>query len=192
MRWVWAASLSFGLAACEDPQPDVSAHTILNLIAQTEGQIDILPLTLGALYEHVHVLYKSDTATAKTITIQLGRDNTEDIAQLHCDTFFNAPRAPYPVIDTLNTLIIQPIPPEHRRVVCQFTYSDQTNRVQNFLTQAEMWSLSHIGETKTATQENAHSAKIAQAGSPTRALSLIHQTLENSHAAELVFLIDLR
>ena len=77
MAWWQDALCAIGLATCAPPQPDVSAHTILNLLIQSGGDAEVFPLALGALYETVDRVPNGDFA--------LGRDG-ETFAYTQCST----------------------------------------------------------------------------------------------------------
>ena len=85
MAWWQDALCAIGLATCAPPQPDVSAHTILNLMIQSGGDAEVFPLALGSLYEAVTLL---DTGA-----YALGRDGQVFAqawckAALHCSFFY--------------------------------------------------------------------------------------------------------
>ncbi len=194
MRWVWAASLSFGLAACEDPQPDVSAHTIMTVIEQTMGDPELLPLTLGALYEHVEIQGLSNKPDRQFIALALGRDDRPEIAKMRChrvkfglaihdlDSEWSLPAE-------ISKQFEHPVQHNTTRVLCQFNYVDRIERVQNFLTQAEMWAISQIGP---AEQSARNTAKTAQSQDPRKILSIYKNSEGPDHTASIAFLFEQR
>lgn len=80
MAWWQDALCAIGLATCAPPHPDVSAHTILNLLIQSGGNTEVFPVALGALYEMVEL--------QETGTYLLGRDG-QVFAQTACQSALN-------------------------------------------------------------------------------------------------------
>ena len=194
MRWIWAASLSFGLAACEDPNPDVSAHTIMTVIEQTMGDPELLPLTLGALYEHVDIQGLYDDPDRQVIALALGRDDRPEIAKMRCHRvnsglIFRDYGSEWSLPEEISKPFGHPVQQNITRVLCQFNYFDRVERVQNFLTQAEMWAISHIGPA----EQSAHNTvKTAQSQDPRKILSIYRNSALPDHTASIAFLFEQR
>lgn len=101
--------------ACGAVQPDVSGHTIMNLLDQTRGEAELILPALGSLYEDVSV----KTQTETELTIDLGRG-----------------QAPFAFV----TCASAPSPAS-----CVFRYRDNVRQVEEFLGQSSRWALQEVG-----------------------------------------------
>lgn len=101
--------------ACGAVQPDVSGHTIMNLLDQTQGDPELMVPALGSLYEDVKILQQDATG----LVLDLWRED-QPMAATQCWQ-----------TDSLRS--------------CRFTYWDPSKQVEAFLSQASQWTLSQIG-----------------------------------------------
>ena len=197
MRWIWAACLTFGLAACEDePQPDVSAFTIMNLIVQTKGEPDVLPETLGALYEHVNPYVSSDGPGKRSITVSLGRDETPYMSQLSCTySRLAAAKLKNEGSNLYSSAILRAyrktLKDAEHRSVCQFDYTDTKERTEAFVDQAKLWATSYVGALTPDTFSRVNVALSATASDPNRVFSLFVLEDSTRPTVSVYFLIDL-
>ena len=101
--------------ACGAVQPDVSGHTIMNLLDQTRGEVDLIVPALGSLYEDVSINAQNETE----LSIDLGRG-----------------QKPFAFVKCVNA----PAPRS-----CSFLYQDNVRRVEEFLSQSSQWTLQNVG-----------------------------------------------
>ena len=101
--------------ACGAVQPDVSGHTIMNLLDQTRGQAEFIVPALGSLYEDVTVKSQNETE----LNIELGRGQKPF-------SFVKCVRASEPPS-------------------CSFSYRDNVPRIEEFLGQSSQWTLQEVG-----------------------------------------------
>ena len=101
--------------ACGAVQPDVSGHTIMNLLNQTRGEVDLIVPALGSLYEDVSAKTQNETE----LNIDLGRG-----------------KAPFAFVKCVSA----PAPRS-----CSFLYQDNARRVEEFLSQSSQWTLQNVG-----------------------------------------------
>lgn len=140
-----------GLATCEPVQPDVSAHTILNMLVQTEGRAELLLPALGSLYEEVEVHAKTSEAGKDTIKVDLGRDGRR-FAMLSCkrlyDKTLEAEREKHQTAFSLwADARRSPLGPGYSaRATCHFSYEDGKEENLAFLAGAEHWGTTTIGQ----------------------------------------------
>lgn len=106
--------LAMAFAGCAPVQPDVSGHTILNMMLSLEGEAELTLPALGALYEDVQIVLATETG----FSTRLGRDGQEK-AQMRCARAGSEVR-------------------------CKFVYSDAKGRVDAFVDQVAMWSAAHV------------------------------------------------
>lgn len=127
--------------ACAPVQPDVSAHTILNMLVQTNGAEEFLLPALGSLYEEVQIVGRSQEGP-QFIAVHLKRGQRSP-AQLRCNIFREAAALDGTVPEKVAQHIARPV--DGARSHCFFSYIDDADHVLEFMMQAEMWAEAHVG-----------------------------------------------
>ncbi len=145
-----------GLATCEPVQPDVSAHTILNMLIQTEGRAELLLPALGSLYEEVTDFEKQLPDGIQSVTISLRRDD-EQKAILKCSRM-TAHGAALAALDSnklwpKNAMLVPFGENKTTRSFCQFTYFDDFEYTQAFEDQGTDWATAQFGKLNTSPPE---------------------------------------
>ena len=178
------------LLLCDPVQADVSAHTIMNLLRQTEGRADYTIPALGAFYESVRVESDSDDAVLMALLYRADHHK----ATLRCDTFLH-PDAVNSAPDNnpkFEALLRAPLHDTHRaRLSCTFSYFDDPERLRAFLTGAEIWAEHNLGELRPDPGPRGSKARIAHSAQTGETLGIISLADGPAPSAVLLWLADL-
>ena len=156
-----------GMSPDEPVQPDVSAHTILNLLLQTEGREDLLIPALGSLYERVlSNSFDGEGAPQRGLSLDLRRAQ-QPYAALIC--LYDGPSG-------------SDVPATQ----CTFTYWDPADEVSAFLQQASGWAVQHLGTLAQSKDELGAPQWTAVSDGPIRSLTLQRPTDDDESEARLL------
>ncbi|MEP4197696.1 MAG: hypothetical protein ABJL99_18890 [Aliishimia sp.] len=187
---------ALGLRADDPVQPDVSGHTILNLLVQGHGQPDVMLPAFGSLYERVDVLEQTDASTAdvQRVAADLWRAD-QRYATVQCTTAQGehasgvASQAEQGALWDMARAPLQGSATQ--RVLCSFTYWDREPEASAFLQQASVWTDAEIGALEQEIGIDGGPQWTAISTAPVRAVTLARPARGDESTATVVLVMDL-
>jgi hypothetical protein len=184
-----------GLAFCAPAQADVSAHTIINVLRQTDDDTEARLAALGSLYDSVQVqLDREDGRFGPVFVAGLYRGQVQK-ATLRCDTFV-APETVTSVVPNnprFDALARAALTDGIRsRLSCTFLYLDKEREARAFQTGAEIWAEHNLGALTPDPGPRSATARLVHDPEAGETLSIIRSDGGPVTTVVLLWLADLK